>query len=94
MKNQAKPSSGSTVRAARIHAISCIAAVLFALGKSAAADPAHGIAMYGNPALPQDFVSLPYANPQAPKGGRIVLGESGGFTAFIPSSCGARRRAS
>ena len=84
MKNQAKPSSRSTVRAARIHAISCIAAVLFALGTSAAADPAHGIAMYGNPALPQDFVSLPYANPQAPKGGRIVLGESGGFDSLHP----------
>ena len=36
------------------------------------AEPAHGIAMYGDPALPPDFVSLPYANPDAPKGGKIV----------------------
>jgi peptide/nickel transport system substrate-binding protein len=35
--------------------------------------------MYGDPALPQDFVSLPYVNPDAPKGGRIVFGEAGGF---------------
>jgi len=43
------------------------------------AEPAHGIAMYGAPALPQDFVSLPYANPDAPKGGRLVVGEVGSF---------------
>ena len=35
--------------------------------------------MYGPPALPPDFVSLPYANPDAPKGGRIVFGNTGGF---------------
>ncbi|MCB1367353.1 MAG: ABC transporter substrate-binding protein [Rhodobacteraceae bacterium] len=40
--------------------------------------------MYGDPALPPDFVSLPYANPDAPKGGRIVFGERGGFDAFNP----------
>ena len=41
--------------------------------------PAHGIAMYGEPALPPDFVSLPHANPDAPQGGRIVLHELGSF---------------
>jgi peptide/nickel transport system substrate-binding protein len=40
--------------------------------------------MYGEPALPPDFVSLPYANPDAPKGGRIVFGESGGFDSLNP----------
>ena len=44
----------------------------------------HGIAMYGKPALPPDFVSLPYANPDAPKGGRIIFGESGGFDSLNP----------
>lgn len=48
------------------------------------AQPAHGIAMYGVPALPPDFVSLPYANPDAPKGGRIIFGESGGFDSLNP----------
>lgn len=47
-------------------------------------EPAHGIAMYGAPALPPDFVSLPYANPDAPKGGRIVFGVSGGFDSLNP----------
>ena len=40
--------------------------------------------MYGAPALPHDFVSLPYANPDAPKGGRIVLGEVGSFDSLNP----------
>ena len=48
------------------------------------AEPKHGIAMYGEPALPPDFVSLPYANPDAPKGGRIIFGEGGGFDSLNP----------
>jgi len=50
----------------------------------AVAEPAHGIAMYGEPELPPDFVSLPYANPDAPKGGRIVQGEVGSFDSLNP----------
>ena len=50
----------------------------------AGAEPLHGIAMYGDPALPPDFVSLPYANPNAPKGGSIRLGEQGGFDSLNP----------
>lgn len=46
--------------------------------------PKHGISMYGEPALPQDFVSLPYVNPDAPKGGRIVLGNTGAFDSLNP----------
>ena len=46
--------------------------------------PSHGIAMYGTPALPPDFVSLPYANPDAPKGGRVVTGNVGGFDSLNP----------
>jgi peptide/nickel transport system substrate-binding protein len=40
--------------------------------------------MYGEPALPHDFVSLPYANPDAPTGGQIVTGEVGGFDSLNP----------
>lgn len=49
-----------------------------------AAEPSHGIAMYGEPALPPDFVSLPYANPEAPKGGRVIFGEVGSFDSLNP----------
>jgi peptide/nickel transport system substrate-binding protein len=48
------------------------------------AESVHGIAMYGTPALPHDFVSLPYANPDAPKGGRVVFGNTGGFNSLNP----------
>ncbi|WP_043774978.1 extracellular solute-binding protein [Roseivivax isoporae] len=55
-----------------------------AAAAAAGADPQHGIAMYGEPALPPDFESLPYANPDAPKGGRIVVGEVGSFDSLNP----------
>ncbi|TCP60565.1 peptide/nickel transport system substrate-binding protein [Rhodovulum bhavnagarense] len=57
----------------------------FVLGVGfAQAAPQHGLAMYGTPALPPDFTALPYVNPDAPKGGRIVLGEAGGFDSLNP----------
>lgn len=61
-----------------------VAALWAALPASAAAQPAHGIAMYGQPALPQDFAHLPHVNPDAPKGGRIVQGEVGSFDSLNP----------
>ena len=60
------------------------AMVLLGSAHAASAAPAHGIAMYGDPALPPDFVSLPYANPDAPKGGRVVTGNVGGFDSLNP----------
>lgn len=51
---------------------------------AALAEPKHGIAMYGDPALPPDFVSLPQANPDAPKGGSITLSMNGGFDTLNP----------
>lgn len=65
-------------------AASAVAIFLASLAGIATAEPRHGIAMHGDPAMPPDFVSLPYANPDAPKGGRIVLGESGGFDSLNP----------
>lgn len=59
------------------------AAVILGAG-FASAEPKHGIAMYGEPALPPDFVSLPYVNADAPKGGRIVLGEAGSYDSLNP----------
>ncbi|MEY8117971.1 extracellular solute-binding protein [Falsihalocynthiibacter sp. BN13B15] len=61
----------------------CALGIVLAAGV-AQAEPKHGLSMYGEPALPHDFVSLPYVNPDAPKGGRIVLGESGSFTSLNP----------
>ena len=40
--------------------------------------------MHGAPALPADFTHMPYANPDAPKGGRLVQGLSGTFDSLNP----------
>ncbi|MBK5925970.1 ABC transporter substrate-binding protein [Rhodobaculum claviforme] len=40
--------------------------------------------MYGAPALPEGFAALPHANPDAPRGGRIVFGEVGSFDSLNP----------
>ena len=44
----------------------------------------HAIAMHGEPALPADFTHFRYANPAAPKGGRLVQGVLGSFDSLNP----------
>ena len=51
---------------------------------TAVAEPRHAIAMYGDPALSPDFVSLPQANHDAPKGGNVTFGEAGSFDSLNP----------
>lgn len=48
------------------------------------AEPVHGISMHGTPALPADFKSFQYANPDAPKGGRFNYGVVGTFDSLNP----------
>ena len=40
--------------------------------------------MHGAPALPPDFTHMPYANPDAPKGGRLVESMLGTFDSLNP----------
>ncbi|MCP5672104.1 hypothetical protein NL286_27750, partial [Klebsiella pneumoniae] len=54
-------------------------ATVAAMPLASAAEPSHALAMYGEPALPATLESLPYADPQAPKGGTIRFAEPGGF---------------
>jgi len=71
----------------KAHGTGMILAAVFSLMVAATApqaEPTYGIAMYGDPALPPDFVSLPYVNPDAPRGGRIVFGEGGSFDSMNP----------
>ena len=46
--------------------------------------PVGAIAMHGEPALNTDFTHLPYANPDAPKGGRLDLAYLGAFDSLNP----------
>jgi peptide/nickel transport system substrate-binding protein len=68
-----------------------LATLLFAaltlIGLSARAEELplrHGIAMHGEPALPPDFPHLPYADPKAPKGGRVTLALQGSYDSLNP----------
>jgi peptide/nickel transport system substrate-binding protein len=53
------------------------------IGK-ASAEESYAIAMHGGPALAADFQHMPYANPDAPKGGRLVQGVLGTFDSLNP----------
>jgi peptide/nickel transport system substrate-binding protein len=52
------------------------------MGASAA--QSYAIAMHGAPALPADFTHMAYANPDAPKGGRLTWGVLGTFDSLNP----------
>ncbi len=67
--------------------------LLLGLAPRAAAETAAGvamgvampaIAMHGAPALAEGFAALPYVNPGAPKGGRLVEGVLGTFDSLNP----------
>ncbi|WP_300257571.1 extracellular solute-binding protein [Bradyrhizobium sp.] len=48
------------------------------------AEESYAIAMHGSPRLPADFSHFPYANPDAPKGGRLIWGILGTFDSLNP----------
>jgi peptide/nickel transport system substrate-binding protein len=52
-------------------------------GKVLAAE-SYAITMHGAPALPADFTHMPYARPDAPKGGRLIWGVLGTFDSLNP----------
>ncbi|MEL6750592.1 MAG: ABC transporter substrate-binding protein, partial [Pseudomonadota bacterium] len=61
-----------------------VASALVGISMPAFAEPSHGIAMRGEPELAADFTNLPYANPDAPKGGEIRYGVYGSFDDLNP----------
>jgi len=50
----------------------------------AVAEPRHGIAMHGEPALPADFTAFPWVNPDAPQGGVYREALTGTFDSTNP----------
>src|SRR6195952_5782870 len=44
----------------------------------------HAVSLLGQPSLPPDFKFFPYVNPNAPKGGEVVLSAVGTFDSFNP----------
>jgi peptide/nickel transport system substrate-binding protein len=67
--------------------ILAIGLALAALGlraAPAAAEPVHALAMHGAPRHGPGFTHFPYVNPDAPHGGRLVLGQLGSFDSLNP----------
>ncbi len=56
----------------------------FFLASSGSAEPRHALAMQGEPLYPAGFDHFLYANPDAPKGGRLTLGLLGTFDSLNP----------
>jgi peptide/nickel transport system substrate-binding protein len=61
-----------------------IAALAFAAASAAAGEPRHAIAMHGEPAYGEGFSHFRYANPDAPKGGRLTQAFVGSFDSLNP----------
>ena len=81
--------AGPTLMVQRALSPALVAAAFLLAGPNPAgavgdAPERHGIAMHGEPALRPGFAHLPYANPQAPKGGRIAIGILGTFDSLNP----------
>lgn len=64
----------------------CLAALIPALliANIAFAEPKHGIAMHGEPALTPDYKHFPYVKPDVKKGGSITYGVVGVFDNLNP----------
>jgi len=75
-------------RRVRPRLVPCVALALglfpFVLAGVAPAAETHAIAMHGAAAMPADFTHMPYANPDAPKGGRLVESMLGTFDSLNP----------
>lgn len=55
-----------------------------AAGRPGAPVRTYGIALVGEPQLPADFKHFPYANPEAPAGGEVVVAAVGSYDSFNP----------
>ncbi len=63
-------------------AVAC--AVLAGSAVPGHSEPRHAIAMHGEPKYPADMTHFPYVNPNAPKGGRLTLGQLGSYDSLNP----------
>jgi peptide/nickel transport system substrate-binding protein len=61
-----------------------VAALLAVQPVRPAAEPSHALAMHGEAKEGRDFTHFSYANPEAPKGGRVTLGTFGSFDSLSP----------
>jgi peptide/nickel transport system substrate-binding protein len=84
MKASRTAHAGFGVQAALYGTLSLLAFVPPAAAEAADSPARPAIAMHGAPALPDNFTSLPYVNPDAPKGGTVIEGVLGTFDSLNP----------
>jgi peptide/nickel transport system substrate-binding protein len=77
-----QPTTAAPLCAAQF--VLCAAVAFAAALAQDQAQAAYAIAMHGAPAMPESFASMPYVNPDAPKGGRLVEGVLGTFDSLNP----------
>ena len=61
---------------------SALTAAALVLTATAAAEPRHGLSVFGDLKYPPGFEHFDYVNPDAPKGGRLAMVGSGGTKTF------------
>ena len=80
---QAKPCSRTALAAPRFLVAALFMTVMLH-DSGAAGEPRHAIAMHGEPAYGPGFTHFRYANPNAPKGGRLTQASVGSFDSLNP----------
>ncbi|MDE0055740.1 MAG: hypothetical protein OXT64_16010, partial [Gammaproteobacteria bacterium] len=65
-------------------ALVLICAIALAAPPAWAREPSHGLSYFGDLKYPADVAHFDYANPDAPKGGRIKLPSIGTFNNLNP----------
>ena len=83
MKTLRTADAGNGMRAA-LSGGGMLLGLLIGVVPPARAEAARAIAMQGAPAMPEGFTAMPYANPDAPQGGRVVEGVLGTFDSLNP----------
>ena len=71
-------------RASAAFAVAIVIGLAVDAGTPTQAEPMHGIAMHGPPALPSGYPHFQHADPAAPKGGRITFASIGTFDSLNP----------
>ncbi|MEZ5839525.1 MAG: extracellular solute-binding protein [Hyphomicrobiales bacterium] len=87
MKGFAAPTVRITYRLPALAAAAALAGLMLAAGPGmapAVAEPAHAIAMHGEPALPPGFERFAYTSPDARFGGRVTYASIGSFDSLNP----------
>lgn len=64
--------------------LTLLATGLLTVSTSSSAEPHYSLSMFGDAKYPREFTHFDYVNPNAPKGGKVVMSGLGTFDSFNP----------